>query len=262
MRILFIGDVVGEPGRRALTRHLAGLRRQTEADAVIVNGENAAGGAGISTATCKEILAAGADVVTGGNHSFHQKEVMKYHDQEPRLLRPDNYPPEATIPGRGCGIFDVRGHTLAVLNLCGRANLGPYENPFPWARRRVEELRCQAPIVIVDFHAEVTSEKIAMGWYLDGLASAVIGTHTHVQTADERILPGGTAFICDVGMTGPHDSVLGIEREIVIGRFLDALPRRHEVAKGNVRISAAVVEVDALSGRALSIARLSEPVEL
>ncbi len=263
MRVLFIGDVVGRPGRAALRKHLPALRSELAADFVIANGENVAGGTGITEATLFELLEAGVNVVTGGNHSFRQSEALTLVEKESRLLRPDNYPPDADVPGRGCDVFETAaGQPVGVLNLCGRIHLGQFEDPFPWGRQRAEELRRRTPIVIVDFHAEVTSEKIAFGWHLDGHVSAVIGTHTHVQTADERVLPGGTAHITDVGMTGPHDSVLGVKREIIVAKFLDQLPRRHEVATGDVRISGALIDVDDDTGQARSIERISRPVEL
>jgi hypothetical protein len=260
IRILFIGDVFGKPGRRALREHLPQLIAEREIDLTIVNGENSAGGAGITPATYQELREAGADIVTGGNHSFAQREILDFIDGEPRLLRPDNW---FGVPGQGFGLFETpAGHRVAVLNLCGRTNLGPFENPFVWGEERVEALRRETPIIIVDFHAEVTSEKIAFSWHLDGKVSAVVGTHTHVQTADERVLPGGTAHISDVGMTGPHDSVLGVQREIIIQRFIDNLPRRFEPAKGDVRIHGVVIEVEIGSGKALSIDRIALRVEL
>jgi 2',3'-cyclic-nucleotide 2'-phosphodiesterase len=263
MRILFIGDVVGRPGRYALRARLGGLREELHADFVIANGENVAGGSGITRSTFSTLREAGVDVVTGGNHTFKQREALTLVASEPSLLRPDNFPPGTGVPGQGTGVFETSdGHRVAVLNLLGRVNLGSFEDPFSWGLREAAALRHETPVVIVDFHAEVTSEKVALGWHLDGHVSAVIGTHTHVQTADERVLPEGTAFITDVGMTGPHDSVLGVKREIVIQRFIDQMPCRFEVAKEGVRINAVLVEVDEASGRALSIDRISEPVEL
>jgi metallophosphoesterase (TIGR00282 family) len=263
MRILFIGDVIGRPGRAALRKRLPSLRKDVRADFVIANGENMAGGAGITLKSFREVVGAGVDVVTGGNHTWRVQEVLSFIDEEPNLLRPANYPPHADVPGRGGGVFEIAdGRRIGVLNLCGRVNLGNLEDPFPLARREAEALRAQTPTVLIDFHAEVTSEKIAFSWYLDGRVSAVVGTHTHVQTADERVLPGGTAHISDVGMTGPHDSVLGVDKEIIIEKFLTQMPRRHEIARGDVRISGVVIETDDASGRALSIERICEPVEL
>lgn len=263
MRILFIGDVVGRPGRTALKRRLPALRSERQIDFVIANGENAAGGAGITEATFRELRDADVDVVTTGNHVWAQREVMKFIDREPRLLRPLNFPSGAKIPGRGSGVFRCdAGQPVAVLNLLGRVNLGHFEDPFTLGRREAEALRRETPVVVIDFHAEVTSEKIAFAWHLDGHVSAVIGTHTHVQTADERVLPEGTAHICDVGMTGPHDSVLGVRKEIIIQKFLDQLPCRHEVAKGDVRICGAILDIDDETGRARSIVRLSESIAL
>jgi metallophosphoesterase (TIGR00282 family) len=203
------------------------------------------------------------DIVTGGNHTWAQRDVLRFIDSEPRLLRPLNYPAGVDIPGRGSALFlGGQGERLGVINLLGRVHLGHFEDPFVIGRREAEKLRGETPAVVIDFHAEVTSEKIAFGWYLDGRVSAVIGTHTHVQTADERVLPGGTGYITDVGMTGSHDSVLGVDKGIIIQKFLDQLPRRHEVAQGDVRICGAVIEIDDASGRSASIARICEPIAL
>ena len=258
MNIVFIGDVVGKPGRRILARMLPALRREVGADLAIANGENSAGGFGITPETLDDLLAAGVDVVTGGNHTWQAREIYTLLDSHPRILRPANYPPGT--PGRGSGVFRSSGPTpgaVAVLNLEGRVFMQPLESPFEVGRDEAERLRQEASVIIVDMHAEATSEKIALGWYLDGRVSAVIGTHTHVQTADERILPEGTAFISDAGMTGPRDSVIGMGRDEVLQRFLTLLPARFDVAAGPAQLNAVVVEVDDQTGRARRIQRVN-----
>jgi hypothetical protein len=259
VKLLFIGDIVGEPGRKAVNRLVPQLRLQHSLDAVIANGENAAGGAGITPKTADEIFSAGVDVMTTGDHLWDQKEVVALLESEPRFLRPANYP--AGTAGQGSRVFRLPGQPpFAVLNLQGRAFLAALDNPFHCARAEVARLRPQTPLIFVDFHAEATSEKIALARMLDGQVSAVIGTHTHVQTADEQIFPGGTAFLCDAGFTGPHESVLGREIEPVIKRFLTLTPQKFEVARGRVLLQGALVEIDDASGRATSIRRVSEAV--
>lgn len=259
MNLLFIGDIVGRPGRRALARALPGMIERWQADFVVANGENAAAGFGITASVAQEVFAAGADVITTGNHVWNKKEAEQLLAQEPRVLRPANYPP--TAPGRGAAVFATRaGVAVGVLNLCGRVFMDCVDCPFRAAERHVAELRAQAPVVVVDMHAEATSEKLAMGWMLDGQASAVIGTHTHVATADAQVLPGGTAYMTDVGMVGPRDSVLGIVPEQIIYRFVTRLPVRFKLAGGPVVVGAAVVEIDEESGRARSIRAVQEVV--
>ena len=267
MKLLFIGDIVGQPGRRAVTELLPRLRDQHALDFIIANGENSAGGSGITPKTAAEIFSAGVDVITSGDHLWDQKEVMELLAGEKRFLRPLNYP--ADVPGRGHGVFEVQSPgskvkgplSLAVLNLQGRTFMQPpLDNPFPLAAEAVKHLREQTKIVFVDFHAQATSEKIALARFLEGQVSAVVGTHTHVQTADEQIFPGGTAYLSDAGFTGPHDSVLGREIEPVIKKFLTAMPQRFEVAKNRVLLQGAVIEIDEVSGRSLSIQRVSEAV--
>jgi metallophosphoesterase (TIGR00282 family) len=258
VRILFIGDIVGRPGRRLLARLLPDLRRERTVDFVIANGENAAGGFGITRETFDEIVGCGVDVVTGGNHIWQAREAVTLLDEDPRLLRPANYP--AGTPGRGAGVFTLPagrgGPPVAVLNLQGRVFMEPLESPFRTAAEQVEALRRATPVIVVDLHAEATSEKAALAWYLDGRVSAVLGTHTHVQTADERLLPDGTAFITDVGMTGPRDSIIGMGREEVLQRFLTHLPVRFDVAKGPAQLNGVLLEVDGGDGRARSIERI------
>lgn len=258
MNILFIGDVVGKPGRRILAQMLPALRRDVGADLVIANGENSAGGFGITPETLDDLLRAGVDVVTGGNHTWQAREIYTLLDSSPHILRPANYPPGT--PGRGSGIFRSSGRapgSVAVLNLEGRIFMQPLDSPFTVAREEAERLRRETPVIVVDMHAEATSEKIALGWYLDGRVSAVIGTHTHVQTADERILLEGTAFISDAGMTGPRDSVIGMSRDEVLQRFLTQLPVRFDVAPGPAQLNGVVVEVDERTGLSRRIERVS-----
>ncbi len=260
MKLLFIGDIVGQPGRRAVAELLPKLREQHSLDFVIANGENSAGGSGITPKTAEEIFSAGVDVITSGDHLWDQKEVMELLANEKRFLRPLNYPTD--VPGRGSAVFEIRNPiSIAVLNAQGRAFMQPpLENPFLLAAEEVKKLREQTKIIFVDFHAEATSEKIAFARMLDGQVSAVVGTHTHVQTADEQIFPGGTAYLTDAGFTGPHESVLGREIEPVIKRFLTSMPQRFEVAKNNVLLHGAVIEIDDASGKALKIQRLAEAV--
>ena len=259
MNLLFVGDIVGEPGRHALRKLLPGLRQSLHIDVVIANGENAAGGAGITINTAGEILAAGVNIITTGDHLWDQKEVTMLLQTEPRLLRPANYPP-GTI-GQGSTVWRSEGlPAVGVLNLQGRTFLAPLENPFLCARAEVARLRQMTPIIFVDMHAEATSEKIALARMLDGQVSAVVGTHTHVQTADEQIFPGGTAYLTDAGFTGPHESVLGREIEPVIQRFCTNTPQKFGVASGRILLQGALVRIDDKSGRALAITRVSEPV--
>lgn len=257
MKILFIGDIVGQPGRKAVRQLLPRLREEHGLDAVVANGENSAGGNGITLSTAREIFDAGVDVITSGDHVWDQKEVLEVLASESRVLRPMNYP--AGVPGTGSVVVSTGGRAaFAVLNLQGRTFMPPLENPFTVARAEVERLRRSTFIILVDMHAEATSEKIGLARLLDGKVSAVIGTHTHVQTADEQILPGGTGFLCDAGFTGPHESVLGREIEPVVRRFLTGLPQRFEVAEGRVLLQGAVVDVDEGTGRARGIVRVSE----
>lgn len=254
MRILFIGDIVGSPGRRIVLERLEDIVATESADLVIANGENAASGFGITPRLTEELLSAGIEVLSGGNHIWDRREILDFITREPRLLRPANFP--AASPGSGlfCGL-SRQGMPYALLCLQGRIFMASNDDPFSTADRELAKLPPETKVIVVDIHAEATSEKLAMGWYLDGRVSAVVGTHTHVATADEQILPGGTAYITDVGMTGPHDSVIGMEKGAVIKRFLDGLPARFEVATGDLQMNAVLIEVDSVSGRAVSIAR-------
>jgi 2',3'-cyclic-nucleotide 2'-phosphodiesterase len=259
VKILFIGDVVGEPGRRAVKLLVPRLRQRHQATLVIVNGENSAGGAGITINTAMEIYDAGVDVITTGDHLWDQKEVTALLQNEPRFLRPLNYPP-GTV-GQGSMISQLENVSpIAVLNLQGRTFMSDLENPFLCARAEVERLRAITPIIFVDFHAEATSEKIALARMLDGQVSAVVGTHTHVQTADEQIFPGGTAYLTDAGFTGGHESVLGREIEPVIRRFLTYTPQKFGIATERILLQGALVEINDHTGKAISIQRISEPL--
>jgi metallophosphoesterase (TIGR00282 family) len=254
MRILFVGDVVGAPGRRITRLRLKGLKRDVGADLTIVNGENAAGGAGLTAATAEELFAAGADVITTGNHVWDKREAWGLLEREPRILRPANYPEGS--PGAGWVVVPCADTKIAVVNLMGRVFMPLVDDPFRAADRILDELRGAARVAIVDFHAEATSEKMAFAWHLDGRVAAVLGTHTHVATADARILPGGTAFMTDVGMTGPFESVIGVKKEQAVERFRTSRPIPYETADGDVRLAAVRVDVDPLSGRALAIERI------
>lgn len=250
---LFLGDIIGKPGRSALGAFLPGLINKYSPSLVIANGENAAGGIGITPDICRQLLDQ-VDVLTSGNHIWDKKEISSYLDQESRLLRPANYPP--SNPGKGVYVFEApQGFSVAVLNLQGRVFMEPLDCPFRTADRELEALEKLEAITIVDFHAEATSEKQALGWYLDGRVSAVIGTHTHVPTADERILPEGTAFITDVGMVGGYDSVIGIKKEQAIQRFITARPQRFEPGRKGKIFSAVFIEVDRQTRKALTIRR-------
>jgi metallophosphoesterase (TIGR00282 family) len=255
-RILFLGDVVGEPGRKAVTTLLPLLKEELQVDFIIVNGENAAGGRGITPKIAISLMRAGAAVITTGDHIWDQKEIVPFMQEEPRLLRPINYPEGA--PGQGTLILQTKKCKVGVINLQGRTFMKEgMENPFPAVLKCVTEMREETPVIFVDFHAEATSEKVAMGWHLDGLVSAVVGTHTHVPTADERILPKGTAFQCDAGMCGPMDSVIGSQIEPVLHRFYTALPTRFGVGRGAVRINGTLVTLDPATGKAQKIERVA-----
>jgi metallophosphoesterase (TIGR00282 family) len=256
VRILFVGDIVGKPGRDMVRRAVPALVAHHAIDLVIANVENAAGGFGITRETGDEILRAGVDVMTSGNHIWDKKEALAYVAAEPRLLRPLNY--AAGAPGSGVIVVTTRsGHAVAVVNAMGRVHMPLVDDPFAAISKVLDGLRPPTSLVFVDFHAEATSEKLAFGWHVDGRVTAVAGTHTHVQTADDQILPGGTAYITDAGMTGPHDSIIGVEKEAALARFLTGLPSRFDTASGNPKLHGVIVEADAGSGRALGITRLS-----
>ena len=256
MNILFIGDVLGRPGRELVRHRLRGLVQHHAIDLVIANVENSAAGFGITREIGEEFLKWGVDVMTSGNHVWDKKEAIEYIAAEPRLLRPANYP--AGVPGRGTYVARTRADVpVGVVNVMGRVFMLNIDDPFAVVLHEIEAMRHWARIIIVDFHAEATSEKVAMGWHLDGKVTGVFGTHTHVQTADERVLPNGTAYITDAGMTGPHDSIIGMERETAIGRFLTGMPAKFEPATGNPRLNGVVVTADPETGRATRIERIS-----
>ncbi|MGH7356082.1 MAG: TIGR00282 family metallophosphoesterase [Candidatus Rokuibacteriota bacterium] len=257
MNILMIGDIYGEPGRAALAKLLPGLRREHAIDFCVVNVENAAGGFGVTPPMARQFLEQGVDVMTSGNHIWDKREIVEYITKENLLLRPANFP--TGTPGVGHVTVKAGPHRVAVLNLMGRVFMLPIDCPFRKADEIVPELRADTPIVLVDMHCEATSESQAMGWYLDGRVSACVGTHRHVQTADERVLPGGTAYITDLGMTGPTEGVIGVDREQILQRFLHQMPARFETAKGPAALHGVVIVVDPDTGRASSIRRLSVP---
>lgn len=254
MKVLFIGDIVGKPGRRAVKEGLPGLVNKLKIDFVIANAENAAGGFGITQSVGEDLFSLGIDVLTSGNHIWDKKDAVSYIPKESRLLRPANYPGD--VPGSGSIVMNTSsGEKVAVLNLSGRVFMQALDCPFQAAKREIPRLREQTKTIIVDFHAEATSEKSAIGWFLDGEVSAIVGSHTHVQTADEKILPLGTAFITDAGMTGPVDSIIGVQKEQIINKFLTQIPTRFETAKGEAVLSCVVVDINPHTGKAVSIQR-------
>ena len=258
MKLLFIGDIVGKPGRQAVRGLVPRLRDRHGLDLVIANGENAVGGNGINREKAGEIFDGGVDIITCGDHLWDQRDVLELLDSEPRFVRPVNYPPGT--PGQGSTLFERAGlPAVGIINAQGRTFMrGEMENPFRMVAEEVKKLAPIAPVIFLDFHAEATSEKIAMARMLDGDVSAVVGTHTHVQTADETIFPGGTAFLCDAGFTGPHDGVIGREWKPVVHRFLTSQPQRFPVSKGRLLLQGVVIEVDGATGKAITIERVSE----
>jgi metallophosphoesterase (TIGR00282 family) len=257
MRILILGDVMGRPARRAVRDLVPSLIKQEELDLVIANAENSAGGMGVDIKSAKELLSAGVNVLTSGNHIWKKKEIYSYLDEHSHLIRPANFP--AGAPGKGWHVWRHNSFSALVINLQGRVFMPNHvEDPFRCVDEILKQQGAQSPVIIVDMHAEATSEKNAMGWYLDGRASVVFGTHTHVQTSDDRILPDGTAYITDVGMCGPFDSVIGMEKESVIRGFITQLPRQFEVAEDNVVLQGIIVDVDEASGKARAIRRLRQ----
>lgn len=255
MKTLMIGDCVGRAGRKILTQKLAELRRTWEVELIVLNVENAAGGFSITTSVAQELFAAGVDVMTSGNHIFDKKEALELIKKEPRLLRPVNYVP--TLPGSGVWTGEVASVPVAVLNVQGRVFMPPSDDPFRAMDAALAALDPQYKIILVDMHAETTAEKIAMGRYLDGRVSAIVGTHTHVATADEQILPKGTAYITDLGMTGPHDGVIGMQASLVLERFLSGLNVRFEVSEGDIQLNGLLIEIDDATGRALHVQRVN-----
>ncbi len=258
LTVLCVGDVFGEPGRRAIQLLLPKIRKQHEVDLAVVNVENAAAGAGVTPPIARAFLEQGVDVMTSGNHIWDKREIVEYIVKENLLLRPANYPPGT--PGAGSIVVKAGPHKVAVLNVMGRVFLPQLDCPFRKSDEEVARLSQETPIIIVDAHCEATSESQALGWYLDGRVSAVVGTHRHVQTADERLLPKGTAYITDLGMTGPTESVIGVDPEIALSRFLTQMPNRFEPAKGPAALHGAIIRIDPETGRALSIERLRVPL--
>lgn len=255
MKVLMIGDVVAKPGRVAVLERIQDLREQHQIDLAIMNAENLAGGFSVTPSLCEELFANGIDVMTSGNHIFDKKEAIEYIRKQPRLVRPANYPPNT--PGSGFWSGEVNGAQVAVINLMGRVFMPPSDDPFRIVDQIVGSLPEKATVRLVDMHAEATSEKVAMGWHLDGRVSAVVGTHTHVQTADERILPQGTAYLTDLGMTGSYAGVIGMNKSDVLARFTSVTARRAEHSSGQVRICGAVIDVDESSGQARKIERVN-----
>ena len=256
MKILFIGDIVGKPGRRAVSEFVPSLISERKIDLVIANCENAAAGFGVTREIVEELYGSRIDVLTSGNHIWNKREVLDFIGDYETLLRPANYP--ATTPGSGAVLIPTaKGEYVGVLNLAGRIFMHPIDCPFVTAKNKIAELKAKTKVIVVDIHAEATSEKRALGWYLDGEVSAVLGTHTHVQTADEEILPQGTAYISDVGMTGPFDSVIGVKKDLIIERFLTQMPNKFDVAKGDIRMQGVILDIDSISGKANSIERIS-----
>jgi metallophosphoesterase (TIGR00282 family) len=254
MNILFIGDIFASAGRRMVADHLQDIVATNQINLTIANGENSAGGFGITPSIAEELFSLGIDVITTGNHVWDKKEIVEYMARQPKLLRPINYPPG--VPGRGCTVVQTRnGVSCAVINLQGRTFMPSTDCPFRKMDQLLEELDPSVKVRFIDFHAEVTSEKMAMGWYLDGRVSAVVGTHTHIPTADTRILPGGTGYQTDVGMTGPYESVIGVRKEIIFERFLNALPVRMEAAKGSPEFHSVILTVDESTGKTVALRR-------
>lgn len=255
MKILFIGDIIGEPGRKAISLSLNNIVDRYKVDIVVANVENSAGGFGITPKVAEELFNIGINVMTSGNHIWDKKEAIGYISSEKRLLRPANYP--EGVPGYGSGVFEtLYGDKIGIINLSGRVFMGTFDCPFRIAKREIERLSNETKAILIDFHAEATSEKLALARYLDGEVSGIIGTHTHVQTADEQILPCGTAYITDAGMTGPSQSVIGIKTEMAIERFLKQIPFRFEIARGPLQFNGVIIEIDPEKGTATGIQRL------
>ena len=258
LTILFIADIVGKPGLDIITALLPNLKKQYRVDLCIANGENGYNGRGLTEQIVRKYMNAGIDIVTGGNHSWNFAEFRRYLDTATKVLRPLNYPDET--PGKGALVYTTQsGHQVGIINLQGRTFMSPIDCPFKKCLYEIERIKQKTNIIFVDFHAEATAEKIALAWYLDGKISALVGTHTHVQTADERILPGGTAYISDAGMTGPFDSVIGMDVNVAIKRFVTQLPEKYRMATSNIRMNAVVVEINTSNGRAKSIKRINLP---
>ncbi|MCR4434336.1 MAG: TIGR00282 family metallophosphoesterase [Clostridiales bacterium] len=260
MRVLFIGDIVGNPGRKAVKEVLGTIKRENGIDFCVANGENAAGGSGITYVVAQELYKYGIDVITMGNHTWSKKEITNFIDSDNKIIRPANYPKE--LPGKGSTIVSGDKGKIGVVNVMGRVYMESLDCPFKAADKEIEYLKTFVKVIIVDVHAEATSEKYAMAWYLDGRVSCVLGTHTHVQTADERILPCGTGYITDVGMTGPYEGIIGVDREIVLNKFLTHMPLKFEVARGMTQLNAVVLDIDDKSGKTLDIRRIYRTIDI
>lgn len=261
MRVLFIGDIIGNPGRKVIKEFLPDYRKMKKIDFCVANGENAVGGTGLTYSVAQELIKSGIDVITLGNHTWAKKEILGFIGTEKNIIRPANYP--RGNPGKGSVVAEACGTAVGVLNIMGRVYMDPIDCPFAAADREIEYLSSFTDIIITDFHAEATSEKNAMGYYLDGRVTAVIGTHTHVQTVDEKILPSGTAYITDAGMTGPFESVIGVDKEIALNRFLTQIPHKFEIAtKGEVQFNAVIIDVDERTHKAAKIERVFERYSL
>lgn len=257
MKILFIGDIVGSPGREAVRELIPLIKEKEKAGFIIANAENAAGGSGLTPKITEELFSYGIDVLTSGDHIWKKKEIVEILDEEDRLLRPANYP--EGVPGKGWGVYQLKNKfKVGVINLVGRVFMESVDCPFRVGRALVEKVKAETPIILVDIHAEATSEKIALGWYFDDMISALLGTHTHVPTADERIYPKGMAYISDVGMTGPHDSVIGRKVEQILTRFIMQMPARFEMAEENIQLNGVIVTIDEATGKATDIKRIRE----
>ena len=254
LKVLFIGDIVGNPGRKTAAQMISELKKEENFDCCIANGENSAGGSGITYVVAKELYESGIDALTLGNHAWSKKEIFNFIDSDDSIIRPANYP--EGVPGRGSMVLESEKGNLGIINLQGRVFMENIDCPFSSADREIERVKKHARMIIVDMHAEATSEKTAMAWYLDGRVSCVLGTHTHVQTSDERILPFGTGYITDVGMTGPYEGILGVKKDIITKKFLTHLPARHEVEKGVMQFNAVIVEIDERTGKTLKIIRI------
>jgi len=259
LNVLFIGDVVGNPGRRAIKELLPELKREYSIDFCIANGENAAGGSGITYVVAQELYKSGIDAITMGNHVWSKKEIFSFIESDTKIIRPANYP--EGLPGKGSAVISNNNGKIGIINLMGRIYMEPVECPFRTADKEVEILKNSVRIIIVDMHAEATSEKTALAWYLDGKVSGVIGTHTHVQTADERILPFGTGFITDVGMTGPYEGIIGVKRNTVIEKFITFMPARFELEKGKIQLNAVVLEIDDSTGKTIEMHRIMKIID-
>lgn len=260
MKVLFIGDVVGNPGRKALKELINPLKKELNIDFCIANGENSAGGSGITYVVAQEIYKAGIDAITLGNHTWSKREITNFIDEDPRIVRPANYPPQ--LPGKGSTVIEGPAGKIGIVNVMGRVYMDNIDCPFRAVENEIEYLKSFVKVIIVDIHAEATSEKSAMAWYLDGRVSCVLGTHTHVQTSDERILPFGTGFITDVGMTGPYEGILGVDRNIIIEKFITGMPLKFEIARGSLQFNAVQLDIDEKNGKTLSINRIRKIIKL